>query len=101
MDSNYLEIKQNNNYTLTATIEGITNMSGYTSIFTAKNTIDDSTALFSVTGQTTNTSATFNLLPIHTNQPQGYGHYDITLLKNSIIYTPIISTYQIINTVKY
>ncbi|HPQ79957.1 MAG TPA: hypothetical protein PLG47_05855 [Candidatus Dojkabacteria bacterium] len=99
--ANTIDIYQNNSKTIIATVSGLTSLSGYTGILTAKKNIADTSVIFSSTGTTDGFTITFELLPTQTNIASGIYHYDIVVSNGTKNYTLVQSQIKILDSVKY
>src|SRR5574343_205507 len=98
--ANKIEIYQRNTKTLTCLVSGLS-ITGYTPYLTVKRTSDSSTML-SKTGSVLDAStAVFYLTSTDTSISFGNYVYDITVEKDSSIYTVVKDTFSILDGVRY
>lgn len=88
---NEIRIFQNNNKTITATIDGLDSLSGYTALLSVRQNIESTGMTFQLTGVTVDLTTTFEILPENTNNLNGTYNYDITYSDGTNNYTAIQS----------
>lgn len=84
-------------------VPGVLDVSGFTPYLTVKRKINDTDAVLSKIGTVIDASGTllFELTPIDTSMNYGEYVYDITIEKDTRIYTVIKNTFVVDNGVRY
>lgn len=98
---NNITVYQGNTKTITCTVSGLADLSGYTATLTVKKDSRDTVPLFEVTGTIEALVITFNTSAANNTMDAGGYVYEVTITNGTFVYTIVQDIYEIVESVKF
>lgn len=101
--NNRIDVYQNNSKTIGCVVVGVSDVSGFIPYLTVKKKTGDADSVLSKTGTVVDASGTllFNLTTIDTSMNYGDYIYDVTIEKDTTVYTVVKDKFIVVDGVRY